>query len=132
MLLQLSAMVHNGWEFERTITQKIHAHQLRVCARVIHSSEYPAKGLKVVDGTAIRKGLWTRAGARYLKENGFEVLLAGRETEGRLTDWLREQSFLPTELKYYLCGSPEMVVEVRDILISRHIPFGQIISETYF
>jgi hypothetical protein len=88
VLLQLSAMVHNGWEFERTITQKIHAHQLRVCARVIHSSEYPAKGLKVVDGTAIRKGLWTRAGARYLNENGFEALLAGRETEGRVTDWL--------------------------------------------
>ena len=52
--------------------------------------------------------------------------------KGRLTGWLREQSFLPTELKYYLCGSPEMVVEVRDLLISRHIPFGQIISETYF
>ena len=51
---------------------------------------------------------------------------------GRLTRWLTGQSFLPTNIKYYLCGSPEMVVEVRDILISRQIPFGQIISETYF
>ncbi len=52
--------------------------------------------------------------------------------KGRLTQWLSEQPFLPTDIKYYLCGSPEMVVEVRDLLISGGIPFRQIISETYF
>lgn len=52
--------------------------------------------------------------------------------KGRLTNWLREQSFLPINIKYYLCGSSEMVVEVRDLLISKDIPFQQIISETYF
>lgn len=51
---------------------------------------------------------------------------------GRLTQWLREQSFLPTDFKYYLCGSPEMVVEVRDLLIFKGIPFRNIVSETYF
>lgn len=35
-------------------------------------------------------------------------------------------------LKYYLCGSADMVVEARDILISKGIPFGNIISEIYF
>lgn len=52
--------------------------------------------------------------------------------KGRLTHWLREQPFLPTDIIYYLCGSPEMVVEVRDLLIERGVPFRQIISETYF
>ena len=35
-------------------------------------------------------------------------------------------------LKYYLCGSAEMVVEIRDILIEKGIPFDRIISEIYF
>ena len=51
---------------------------------------------------------------------------------GRLTSYVKEQNNLPTNQKYYLCGSPEMVVEVRDILISKHIPFGNIIAEIYF
>lgn len=51
---------------------------------------------------------------------------------GRLTQWLREQIVLPKEIKYYLCGSAEMVVEVRDFLISREVPFRNIVSETYF
>lgn len=51
---------------------------------------------------------------------------------GRLTTYLKEQNHLPANQKYYLCGSPEMVVEVRDILISKHIPFGNIIAEIYF
>ncbi|TKG96350.1 oxidoreductase [Puteibacter caeruleilacunae] len=51
---------------------------------------------------------------------------------GRLTVYLKEQSSLPSDQKYYLCGSPEMVVEVRDILISKHIPYENIIAEIYF
>jgi len=52
--------------------------------------------------------------------------------KGRLTQWLKAEVNLPKDAKYYLCGSPEMVVEVRDILISAKIPFQNIISETYF
>ncbi len=51
---------------------------------------------------------------------------------GRLTQYLTEQKFLPTDQKYYLCGSAEMVVEARDILISKKIPFSNIVSEIYF
>lgn len=51
---------------------------------------------------------------------------------GRLTAYLQQYPNLPTDLKYYLCGSAEMVVDVRDILISRGIPFGNIVSEIYF
>ncbi len=52
--------------------------------------------------------------------------------DGRVTDYLREASELPSDFKYYLCGRAEMVVEARDILIERGIPFQQIISEIYF
>ena len=51
---------------------------------------------------------------------------------GRLTNFLREKDSLPTDAVYYLCGSSEMVVETRDILISKGIKFGQIVSEIYF
>jgi ferredoxin/flavodoxin---NADP+ reductase len=50
---------------------------------------------------------------------------------GRLTDWLRLQQ-LPAENQYYLCGSAEMVVEVRDILISKGVELDQIMAEIYF
>lgn len=51
---------------------------------------------------------------------------------GRLTQYLQEEAFLDPNLKYYLCGSAEMVVETRDILISKGIAFDHIISEIYF
>lgn len=51
---------------------------------------------------------------------------------GRVTQFLEEQAGLDPKLKYYLCGSAEMVVEARDILISKGIPFDRIISEIYF
>jgi ferredoxin/flavodoxin---NADP+ reductase len=51
---------------------------------------------------------------------------------GRLTQYVKELKFLPPAQKYYLCGSAEMVVEIRDILISRDIPFTNIIAEIYF
>lgn len=51
---------------------------------------------------------------------------------GRITKYLMEQPSLPVDEKYYLCGSAEMVVDVRDILIDKGVPFENIISEIYF
>jgi len=51
---------------------------------------------------------------------------------GRLTAYLKDLKTLPTAQMYYLCGSAEMVVETRDILISKGIPFANILSEIYF
>jgi ferredoxin--NADP+ reductase len=51
---------------------------------------------------------------------------------GRLTQWLLEQEHLPLDIKYYLCGSAEMVIETRDILISKGIPFQSVVAEIYF
>lgn len=51
---------------------------------------------------------------------------------GRLTSWLKAQGKLPPDRKYYLCGSAEMVVDTRDILIEKDIPYENILAEIYF
>ena len=51
---------------------------------------------------------------------------------GRVSYYMLDIKVLDTKRKYYLCGSAEMVVEVRDILISRGVSFEDIISEIYF
>jgi ferredoxin/flavodoxin---NADP+ reductase len=52
--------------------------------------------------------------------------------QGRLTKYLSELKEIPADQKYYLCGSVEMVVDVRDILISRGIPYSNILAEIFF
>lgn len=69
-------------------------------------------------------------GEKYLRcssvlhEDGFYA--------GRLSTWLKEKDNLNPNEHYFLCGSAEMVVSVRDILIARGIPFSQIHAEIYF
>jgi len=50
---------------------------------------------------------------------------------GRVTKYLSELDVLP-DVKYYICGKAEMVVEVRDLLIERGVPFNTILAEIYF
>lgn len=52
--------------------------------------------------------------------------------KGRLTEWLRNTADLDVNARFFLCGSAEMVVQVRDILIAKGVAFKNIISETYF
>ncbi|KOH43999.1 ferredoxin--NADP reductase [Sunxiuqinia dokdonensis] len=51
---------------------------------------------------------------------------------GRVTDYLNSVDDLPKDQLYYLCGKALMVVEVRDLLISRSIPYENILAEIYF
>ncbi|MEI6574616.1 MAG: FAD-binding oxidoreductase [Bacteroidota bacterium] len=51
---------------------------------------------------------------------------------GRVSDYLKNLEALPTDVEYYLCGSAEMVIECREILLSRGILFMNIYSEVYF
>jgi ferredoxin--NADP+ reductase len=52
---------------------------------------------------------------------------------GRLTDYLINHNSLPADIKYYLCGSPEMVIEVRELLVEQKgIPYENIVAEIYF
>jgi len=51
---------------------------------------------------------------------------------GRLTTYLKNQNQLPTNYKYYLCGNSQMIIDVREILIEKGVPFDHIIAEIYF
>ena len=87
-------------------------------------------------------------GARYLNQFYFEdelewalgnsyVRCCSRESScnvfpGRITNYLLEANHFPKDYKYYLCGKSLMVVEVRDLLISKGIPYENILAEIYF
>ena len=51
--------------------------------------------------------------------------------QGRLTEYIKKEA-LDTKKKYFVCGSSEMVVQVRDLLISRGVEYENIIAEIYF
>ncbi len=51
---------------------------------------------------------------------------------GRVTQYIEDADDLPLDQKYYLCGSAEMVVECREILLSKGITFNNIVAEIYF
>lgn len=50
---------------------------------------------------------------------------------GRVTKYISELVSLPN-VKYYLCGNALMVVEIRDLLISKGVDFKNILAEIYF
>ncbi len=50
---------------------------------------------------------------------------------GRVTDYLSEITTFP-KVKYFICGSALMVVEVRDLLIEKGVAFENILAEIYF
>ena len=51
---------------------------------------------------------------------------------GRVTQYLEEINDLPADINYYICGKALMVVEVRDLLIAKGIPYENILAEIYF
>ncbi|MBW6480710.1 MAG: hypothetical protein K0B37_14875 [Bacteroidales bacterium] len=51
---------------------------------------------------------------------------------GRVTDYLNTIENPDTGITYYLCGSAEMVVDVRDLLIEKGVPFNNIMAEIFF
>lgn len=87
-------------------------------------------------------------GSRFLHSFYFEsefktglgekyIRCCSRETgdgifHGRVTQWLEQQPAFWPDKKYYLCGSAEMVVETRDLLIEKGISYQNIVAEIYF
>jgi ferredoxin/flavodoxin---NADP+ reductase len=81
---------------------------------------------------------------QYYFEKEWEVALGSRYIRccsreegpaafhGRVTDYIEKAGEFTAGFKYYLCGNGMMVVEVRDLLISRGVPFANIIAEIYF
>lgn len=50
----------------------------------------------------------------------------------RITEYLKTQHSLDPDQMYYLCGSNQMVLDVREILLQRQISFNHIVAEIYF
>jgi ferredoxin--NADP+ reductase len=50
----------------------------------------------------------------------------------RLTQYLEQHDGLPTNETYFICGNPNMVVDVRNLLVDKGIPFDRIVTEIYF
>lgn len=51
---------------------------------------------------------------------------------GRVTDYLQKDMKIEKNIMYYLCGSAEMITDVRDLLIDRGVSFANIFAEIYF
>jgi len=87
-------------------------------------------GSRTVDAFYFSEELTHDLGSRYIRccsqQDGEGIY------SGRVTQYLEEIDSLPEDQKYYLCGSAEMVVECRDILLSKGISFSNIVAEIYF
>lgn len=51
---------------------------------------------------------------------------------GRVTEFLQAFEIPDFSIPFYLCGSAEMVVDARDILIEKGVPFDNILAEIFF
>jgi ferredoxin--NADP+ reductase len=87
-------------------------------------------GGRTLDSFYFSEELFPLLGDRYVRCCSQES--AEGMYNGRLTQWLKDQQHIPSDLMFYLCGSAEMVVEVRDILVNKGIAIDQIMSEIYF
>jgi len=95
-----------------------------------------AKGATVIHGAPYSEYFYF---ASYFSENlGKHYIqccsrcMQGSRFVGRVTKFVKSWTDLDTNRQYYLCGSAEMVVETRDLLISRNVPFQNITAEIYF
>ena len=87
-------------------------------------------GSRTLDAFYFSDSLITDFGDRYVRccsQQAGEGIYSGR-----VKQYLQEIVDLPENQKYYLCGSAEMVVECRDILLAKGIPFSNIVAEIYF
>jgi ferredoxin--NADP+ reductase len=70
-----------------------------------------------------------------LSDNYVQCISNGKneaDFNGRVTEYLLQLEQLPLDNKYYLCGQSAMVIETRDLLIKRGVPFTNIVAEIYF
>jgi ferredoxin--NADP+ reductase len=95
-----------------------------------------AEGKTLIHGSRFLSNFYFQDELKSLLKNCYIRCCTAESSEGiysgRLTDFLKEQPGLPKDKKYFICGSAEMVVDTRDILINKGIPYENIIAEIYF
>lgn len=92
LLVKLCVDNFTGWDFERKIIPYIKENGISFDSRIIHSSVLETKGISTIPGNAIQRGMWTKSGVKFLKENGFDDLVKTRKEQGNLTFWLWSHS----------------------------------------
>lgn len=75
----------SGWDFENRVAGFCSEQDIQIRSEVMLSN---ATFLQYVEGTAVRKGRWTRAGSAFLKRIGHGELIKMRITEGRIRSFL--------------------------------------------
>ena len=87
-------------------------------------------GSRTVEGFFFQDQFASLLGDGYLRFCTTET--APGIISGRLTHHLKQMDGLDPDILYYLCGSNQMVVDVREILINKGIPYENIKAEIYF
>jgi ferredoxin-NADP reductase len=94
-----------------------------------------AEGKQLVHGSRTVAGLIDRAFFSSLLDGKYVPCCTRERAEGvfpgRPTAWLSAEP-IPAAERFLLCGNSGMVVDARDILIGRGVPFADVIAEIYF
>ncbi len=92
------------------------------------------KPLKLVQGARYKDNIYFNNEFNELTD--YVICCSNDQGEGiysgRLTQYIMNLETLPTNINYYICGSAEMVVDVRNLLINKGVEFNKIITEIYF
>jgi ferredoxin/flavodoxin---NADP+ reductase len=90
----------------------------------------------LIHGSRTLKGFYQHNELSDLLGNRYTRCCSQEKDEGifygRVTEYLRTQAPLTSTCFYYLCGSAEMVVDVRQVLMELGIPYNRIMAEIYF
>ncbi len=93
------------------------------------------QGKRLVHGSRRLSGLFFREQFQGTLDGSYTPCCTAEEGpgvyRGRVTGWLSAAP-LPEGAAYLLCGSSEMVVDARDTLVSRGIPYARVGAEIYF
>ena len=90
----------------------------------------------LIQGNRFASGLYFREDFQHAMGSRYVPSCTREEIDGvyfgRVLKYLAEKQSIDPNLKYYLCGSAEMVVDVRDLLIERGVPFENVVAEIFF
>lgn len=97
LLMKLAIPGFTGWDFERKIIPYIKNNNIELKSEILHSSVMSKKGISLISGNAIQRGMWTKSGVKFLKENGFNDLTKKRKHVGKIYTFI---SFISPKNRY--------------------------------
>ncbi len=88
------------------------------------------QGARSPDGFFFHNQFTAQMGDRYHRfcttQSGDGIIF------GRITHYLEQEKNLEPDILYYLCGNNQMVIDVREILLRKGVPYENIRAEIYF